>query len=283
MAQSNPTEALRVQDQIGLPPAYTEANLNQDEDDLPPYTEQKPISPDDSIPPATYIILGLEVHNYPPSPDAPPCYKLTRAIHSIGPATQTIDISRVDSQIRVSPRTGRQVYTKREKELYTLQHQRPNMYAPVFYAGGQPHGSTRTLGEMRIEKAPVFHHGYRVIKVIKEEEKARLQRKGEKVKEGYRWSLREIDHGSGWEWRNEKDVVVARQITEPVDGEKEQHRLEVVIDLPRRTVDSLVSMWCLWMWHLHVENNAPKKTWADRKKILERKNPTMPMGGKLWR
>ncbi|KAK3986810.1 hypothetical protein QBC44DRAFT_132228 [Cladorrhinum sp. PSN332] len=256
---------------MAQPPQY------QDQDEVPPpYTEDKPISPFDNIPPTTYILLGLEVHISPSIPDAPPSYNLTRVIHQQGPATHEIDISRVDSQIRISPRTGRAVYSKREKQLYNLQYAHP-IYFSTFQAAAQPFGSTRTLGEMRIEKAPTFHHGFRVIRVMPEEEKARLQRRGEKAKEGYWWSLKEINHGQGWEWRNASDVMVARQITEVGEGGREEHKLEVVVELSRRTVDSLVSMWCLWMWRLHIEGSAPKKTWADRKKILERKrDPELP-------
>ncbi|KAK4225257.1 hypothetical protein QBC38DRAFT_268522 [Podospora fimiseda] len=258
---------------MAQPPEYPPPN---DDDVLPPYKEEKPITPFDNIPPTTYNLLGLEVHTCPRVPDAPPAYILTREIHMQGPATQQMDISRVDSQIRISPRTGRAIYSKREKQLYNLQFVN-SVYLNIFESKAQPYGSTRSLGQMRIEKAPTFHHGYRVIRVISDDEKARLQRRGEKVKEGYWWSMKEINHGRGWEWRDPNNVVVARQITEVGEGGFEEHKLEVIVELPRRMVDSLVSMWCLWMWRLHIQDSTPKRSWADRKNILERKrDPGLP-------
>lgn len=253
------------------------------EDDAPPqYTEEKPLSPDDMLQPTTFILQGLEIHTYPPLPDAIPSYKLSRVIHAQGTATHSIDIARVESITRVSPRTGNLVISKRERELYDLQYWQGLLGAP-FLAEAKPHGANRTLGEMSIARAPRFHHGYRVIKVLKPEEMAMLERRREKPKNEWWWSMRDIrGRGNAWEWSNAMNDVVARQTTDIGEGGEAEHRLEVVKALPRRTMDSLVSIWCLWMWHLHIEETASHKSWSDVKRIMQaQRDPMLPQGGFL--
>ncbi|KAK4465339.1 hypothetical protein QBC42DRAFT_18228 [Cladorrhinum samala] len=253
-------------------------------DDAPPqYVEEKPLSPEDILQPATFILRGLEIYTYPPLPDAIPSYKLSRVIHAQGPATHAIDIARVESVTRVSPRTGDLVMSRRERELYDLQYWQGLLGGP-FVAEAKPHGGNRTLGEMSIARAPRFHRGYRVIKVLKPEQRASLERRGGKVKQEWWWRVRHIsDGGNGWEWGNASGDVIARQTAADAgEGGSAEHKLEVVEPLPRRTLDSLVSMWCLWMWHLHIDAAAREspKGWSDVKRIMQKpRDPSLPAQG----
>jgi hypothetical protein len=55
------------------------------------------------------------------------------------------------------------------------------------------------------------------------------------------------------------------QVREAGVGGEEVFRLRILVPLSRRMRDSLVALWCLWMWHIRIEENIPKRTWEDRK------------------
>ncbi|KAK0736286.1 hypothetical protein B0T21DRAFT_288544 [Apiosordaria backusii] len=153
--------------------------------------------------------------------------------------------------------------------------------------------SRKTLGEIHISKSPFLYTGYRANKILPEQEAARIVRKGEKVPREYFWQMKEGGGGrgeEGWEWKDADGKTVAYQWKERSDvgGQAGSSRdpdglagdrgswapkLQVLVAMDRRTLDSLVAVWCLWTLHLHLEATKVKKTWEDRKCLLSRKRP----------
>ncbi|KAL2188025.1 hypothetical protein L209DRAFT_741192 [Thermothelomyces heterothallicus CBS 203.75] len=148
--------------------------------------------------------------------------------------------------------------------------------------------------------APAFHSGYRALPVRSDAEIRALQHRDVKVKKGEYWFAVKGGKDDCWEWSDDQGMVVAQQLREdgaPADADtdanagpgsdngagaggagadataeqrEDVYSLRVVEPLSRRQRDSLVALWCLWMWHHHIEEITPKKTWEDRKRILHK-------------
>ncbi|KAL2128231.1 hypothetical protein VTI74DRAFT_9475 [Chaetomium olivicolor] len=221
--------------------------------------------------PADFVIHGRFIYPLDPSGDAnsEPAYQLSRAIHAQGIATENITFERLDVRVRTTS-DGTPRLAKRAKELYELDHRNelPHVGLP-FQAWMEPR-SRRGLGKVSIEKSPSFHHGYRAVRVISDEERHWLEKQGKKVKAGqYHFVIK--SHDNAWQWSDPSGTLVASEVRETAASEaySDQHKLRVLVPLPRSTRDGLVALWCLWMWHTHVEETKPKRTWEDRKRIIQ--------------
>jgi hypothetical protein len=105
------------------------------------------------------------------------------------------------------------------------------------------------------------------VKVVSEAEERYLERQGKKAKKGEYYFVVKEGSGRDWEWSDAAGEVVASQVREAAaaaEGREEVFKLKVLVPLSRRQRDTLVALWCLWMWHIHVEENIPKRTWEDR-------------------
>ncbi|KAH6612817.1 hypothetical protein B0J18DRAFT_441132 [Chaetomium sp. MPI-SDFR-AT-0129] len=234
-------------------------------------------------------------------PDSQPVYQLSRAIHEQGAATEHISFQRIDPRIRMTTTTttddpeddtlGETIprLTHRPKDLYNLEHRKEMAYLGIPFQAWLEPQTRRGVGKVQIEKAPLFHSGYRVAKMWGEGEVRRLERegKGKVVKKGEVYftmkeaggkSISESGSGSGsnasksgvwWEWSDQDGRVVAVQVREWDARGEETFKLRVIAPLARRWRDGLVGLWCLWMWHVRMVEVAPKKTWEDRKRIMK--------------
>ncbi|KAK4180631.1 hypothetical protein QBC36DRAFT_229257 [Triangularia setosa] len=283
------------------PPRPKDTTPSSTHDDVPTeeppaYSQLEPntLDPNDPMPPATFSLHGRFIHASTTSSD--PSYQTNHPILTLTHGSRQIDFQRVQHKYKTSNTTGQPVISHRGKDIYTLAHHLPILGMP-FQAVAVPK-SRKTLGEIHIAKAPVFHTGYRANRVLPEQEVARLERKGEKVPREYHWQMKEAGGGKGeeaWEWKDGDGRTVAVQWKERSDvgGQPGSSRdpnagdkggwvpkLQVLVELDRRTLDSLVAVWCLWVIHLHHEATKPKKTWEDRMSSLARKRPEgTPQGG----
>ncbi|KAK0670095.1 hypothetical protein QBC41DRAFT_345784 [Cercophora samala] len=269
------------------PPAYSQL-------------ESTTLDPNDPMPPATFSLHGRFIYASPdPStpPSSDPSYQTDFPILTATHGSRTIDFQRVQYKYKTSNATGRPVISHRGKDIYTLSHHLPFLGMP-FQAMAVPK-SRKTLGEVHIVKSPAFHTGYRANRILPDHEVARLERKGERVPRDFHFQLKEGGkEGEGWVWKDGNGRTVAFQWREPrnelgLDGQPGSSRdpvdggepwgvpkLQVLVELDRRTLDSLVAVWCLWVMHLHQEATTPKKTWEDRLNLMARKRPEgTPQGG----
>ncbi|GAB1318396.1 hypothetical protein MFIFM68171_08606 [Madurella fahalii] len=228
--------------------------------------------PEEVVQPAVFVLHGRFVYAETAAgeADSEPLYQLSRAIHAQGRSTLTINFDRLDYRVRTAA-NGSPAVSKREKELYRIEARLP--FTWTFEVRLVPL-TRKALGEVQITKSPIFHHGYRAVKVLSDAQQRALERQGKKPKKGeYYFALKE--HGKDtWLWTDPDGVLVASQVSGiPSGGEGVEHKLRVMVPLTRRTLDGLVAMWCSWMWHLHNKANIPKKTWEDRQQA---NNATTP-------
>ncbi|KAK4238329.1 hypothetical protein C8A03DRAFT_43925 [Achaetomium macrosporum] len=258
-------------------------------DQPPTYREESGPDPDEILPPATFALHGRFI--YPaseiPSPSSgttrtttassDPLYQLSRVIHVTGRATESIDFQRLDYRVRSTSSGGEggggaPKVSRRPHDVYQLK------YAPgMAYMGLPPQfrlmpQSRKTVGEVSLEKSPLFRSGWRALRVFSDGEKKKLEREGRKVKKGeYHFVIKGEDEA--WEWMDPEGKVVASQ---QVCGERRpgagggeglaaevEYRLKVMVPLPRRRLDGLVAMWCLWLWRIHLDKTTERKTWED--------------------
>ncbi|KAK4156100.1 hypothetical protein C8A00DRAFT_31031 [Chaetomidium leptoderma] len=264
------------------PPPFT-PNPYTDTDRPPAYqslTEGAGPDPDEMLEPEVFVIHGRFV--YPQGAaggeaSSEPTYQLSRAIHLQGQATETIAFQRLDLRVRTAS-DGSPGISKRAKDVYELEHRKELPHAGIAFQAWMAPQSRKTLGRVEIEHAPLLHSGYRALKVLSDAEKRWLEKQGTKVKKGdYHFAMKE-QRDNTWRWIDAAGKHVATQVRESPaaeDGEAE-HRLNVLVPLPRRTRDTLVALWCLWMWHNHVEDTKPKRTWEDRKRIMQMPRTYVP-------
>ncbi len=236
----------------------------------PAYNPSPYPDPSEILPPCRLVLHGRFVYPLLPSgePDSEPFYQLSRAIHVLTRATDTIDFARLDFRVRTGD--GGPSVSKRAKDVYVLRHQNPLLYAGIPFSARLLPQSRKTVGEVSIEKSPVFRHGYRAMSVVSEEERVTVESRGGKVRTGQYHFVMVEEKGGMWLWKDPAGVLVARQTREEpaVEGGEALYSLEVLVPLSRRLRDGLVALWCLWMWHIHIETSTPRKTWEDREYLF---------------
>ncbi|KAL2169156.1 hypothetical protein VTG60DRAFT_6396 [Thermothelomyces hinnuleus] len=225
-------------------------------------------------------------------------YQLTNAIHEPGIPAGEMVLQRLDPRVRMAA-DGSPVVSRRAKDVYRLEHRKPMPLMGIPAEIWLEPLTRKALGTIRIERSPAFHSGYRALRVRSDAEIRALQHRGVKVKKGEYWFAVKGGKDDCWEWSDDHGRVVAQQLREdgaPADADadanagpssnacagasagadataerrEDVYSLRVVEPLSRRQRDSLVALWCLWMWHHHIEESTPKKTWEDRKRILHK-------------
>ncbi|KAK4040674.1 hypothetical protein C8A01DRAFT_15487 [Parachaetomium inaequale] len=266
------------------PPATTTTNATTPADAPPPYEppayELRPETaapdPDELLDPSVLVIHGRFIYPVNPSgeADSEPAYQLSRAIHMQGTATEKMAFQRLDLRVRTIAAADGDVpsVSRRAKDVYELEHRkaRPHLGFP-FEAWLEPQ-TRKALGKVKIEKSPAFRSGFRAVKVVSEAEERYWERQGKKAKKGEYYFVVKEGSERDWEWSDVGGRVVASQVRERVaveGGAEEVFKLKVLVPLSRRERDTLVALWCLWMWHIHVEEGIPKRTWGDRKRIMQ--------------
>jgi hypothetical protein len=287
----NPATGLLPASEVCDPPGYsntattrTTPTTNEPAADQPPtYREESGPDPDEILPPATYALHGRFIY---PATDSitsttttssDPLYQLSRVIHVTSRATESIDFQRLDYRVRTITTTeddSSPKVTRRPHDVYQLR------YTPgLAYTGMPPQyrlvpQSRKTVGEVSIERPfplvplPLFLAGWRAVKVPHGGEEKK-QKKGE-----YHFMIKERgkEGEDRWDWVDPTGKVVASQQvfgSERGGGGGEaaaevEYRLKVMVPLPRRVLDALVAMWCMWLWRIHLDKTTERKTWEDR-------------------
>jgi hypothetical protein len=282
---SKPTEDAPPYDEKALAPPP--AALPGEE---PPAYELRPEGagpdPDEVLDPAIFVIHGhfIYLQSAAGDTDSEPVYKLSRAIHAQGNATEKVDFQRFDLRVRTAA-DGSPAVSKRPKDVYTLHHRKPMRISGIPFQAWMEPQSRKTLGKVSIEKSPVFHSGFRALRVVTDAGQLWLKRQGKPpVKKGeYHFVVKEQGE-TAWQWNDADGAVVAHQVQvcrnaspdaaaagQPGQQQQQQqqaaeveHILKVLVPQPRRARDGLVALWCLWMLHLQTEDLTPKRTWEDR-------------------
>ncbi|KAL2145468.1 hypothetical protein VTI28DRAFT_7249 [Corynascus sepedonium] len=291
------------------PPSFTTvddtSSLDIPRGDPPPYeppayescAQSAAPDPDEVLDPCTLVLRGRAISPAATTADLldlepAPTYMLTNPIHVCGiPAGQMV-LQRMDPRVRTAATDGSPFVSFRPKDVYRLGHRKPLVNAGIPFEAWLEPLTRKALGTIRIERSPGFHTGYRALRVRSDAEIRALTNEGVKIKKGEYWFvLRDKGSGKGvpytWEWSDNQGRVVAKHMREERSGSSEAgaasagagaatqefqevHSLKVLEPLSRRERDSLVALWCLWMWHLHIQESTPKKTWEDRKRIMQK-------------
>lgn len=247
--------------------------------DKPPAYRQVPelrVDPDEMLPPGVLVLHGRFV--YPERSagvaDSEPLYELSRVIHHLLRRPQTVDFRRVDYRVRMTA-DGEPAVFRRARDLYTMFYKPKSVLNDyVFHARLDPDVPRRMcLGTVEIASAGLFRPGYRALRVLSESERARQAEEGRGGRDepNFHFSIRRRT-GDVWVWLDPAGTELARYTHEKKPAGAaggggsgdEEHRLAVLVPLPRRTLDGLVATWCLWIWHLHITRNTVRKTWKDR-------------------
>ncbi|KAK3353945.1 hypothetical protein B0T25DRAFT_223249 [Lasiosphaeria hispida] len=233
-------------------------------DEPPTYREQRD-DPEEVVLPTAYTLHGRFVYADPNSTS--PVYELSRVIHTQGPATTNIEFHRLDYRVRTAT-DGTPNVSHRGKHIYNL-----GRVTPIFEISAEYSLeclSRKGLGDVTLKKRSFPYSGYRAAKRLSDRE---LESGKKLPKNDHHFTVREGEHG--FEWSDAGGRVVATQDGPSLGGDESQHKLVVSVPLSRRTMDGLVALWCLWLWHLHA-TGAPrqKKGWKHFKMIMER-----PSGG----
>ncbi|KAI1490879.1 hypothetical protein F5X96DRAFT_669233 [Biscogniauxia mediterranea] len=110
--------------------------------------------------------------------------------------------------------------------------------------------SKRTLGNVGLRKSHKSRHGFKAVQIKQSGEDGNV--------------LFEIRQKSKkYEWVDFNGRLVAVE-----DGEDEQYRLVVTVALEQETLDALVAMWCLRIWHDSAEGREEPLRWNEVKRIL---------------
>jgi hypothetical protein len=251
----------------------------------PPAYELRPEGagpdPEEVLDPAIFVIHGhfIYLQSAAGHTDSEPVYQLSRAIHTQGNATEKVDFQRFDMRVRTVA-DGSPAVSKRPKDVYQLHHRKPMRLSGIPFQAWMEPQSRKTLGRVTIEKSPMFHSGFRALRVVTDAEQLWLKRQGKPpVKKGeYHFAVKEQGE-TAWQWNNADGAVVAHQVQVCRGGSPDavaagvpsqqqaaevEHILKVLVPLSRRARDGLVALWCLWMLHLQTEDLTPKRTWDDR-------------------
>ncbi|KAK3688866.1 hypothetical protein B0T22DRAFT_460407 [Podospora appendiculata] len=215
------------------------------QDDPPSYREQDD-DPDQPVQPNIFVLAGLCVHAE--TVDSAPLYQLSRAIDGLEDATSTIEFERLDHRVRTHD-SGTLSVTKRSKHLYNLQHM-TGLFALDFPCSLEPM-STKGLGRVCLAKSPFPHSGFRASKL--------MPGRGVESEKGEVFFVVKEKKKGVFVWSDAKGRVVATQD----DAQEGRHLLLVAVPLPRRMMDGLVALWCLWVWHRHSEALRQPLRWKD--------------------
>lgn len=228
----------------------------------PLYSEQRD-DPDEILQPTIFILNDRFVHAE--TANSTPLYELSRQIHAQGAATTIIEFERLSYRVRTSADGTPSAITKRSKQLYNLTHLQPWLVLDFL---GKLHPTTRKgLGEVGIRKSSFPHTGHRAVPIVPDRNGSSSGGSGRSsAAPAHLFTIKEKRHGL-IEWINVDGNVVATQDSKSDGG---QHKLLVAVPLPRRTLDGLVALWCLWLWHLHSVNTREKLTWKEVKQILQK-------------
>lgn len=243
---------------MGSPPTYDEANGGNEGAagpssssamaDLPPppaYQAQRD-DPGEILEPTIFILADRFIHSE--SMSTPPRYQLSRVIHAVGEATHTIEFERVEARIRTLS-DGTPTVTDRGRHLYDLHHYSA-LFSSDFHCGLES-VNRKGIGKVAIMKSPFPHSGYRATRVPGEMEK-------KPDKNAYMYVIKEKK--DTFEWSDSSGKAIATEVFR--DG---QQMLLVAVPLTRRKMDGLVALWCLWMWHVHIEEIKTPAGWKDGK------------------
>ncbi|KAK3323156.1 hypothetical protein B0T19DRAFT_198752 [Cercophora scortea] len=233
------------------------------EDDPPSYREQDD-DPDQLVQPNVFVLSGLSVHSE--SVDSAPLYQLSRAIDAVGLATSKIEFERLDHRVRTLD-SGELSVSKRSKHLYNLEH----VVLPftALYETNLEPMTTKGIGRVRLAKSPFPHSGFRASKVVS-------SRRGENARGEVLFVVKERKKGV-FVWSDAAGRMVASQD----DGQEGRHLLLVAVPLPKRMMDGLVALWCLWVWHRHSLGLRQPLSWQDVKRVMQRPRSQtgVPRGG----
>ncbi|KAM7189021.1 hypothetical protein V8F20_010324 [Naviculisporaceae sp. PSN 640] len=263
---------------MASPPTYEEANSGHAglaaepsswlPADLPPppdYQEQRD-DPGEILEPTIFVLKDRFIYSESMSA---PRYQLSRVIHAQGQATNTIQFERVENRIRTLS-DGTPTVTNRGRHIYDLHHF-SSVFASEFGCEIEP-VTRKGIGKAAIKKSPFPHSGYRVTKIPGEMEK-------KPDKNAYMYVIKEKK--DVFEWADSNGKVIATEACR--DG---QPMLLVAVPLTRRKLDGLVALWCLWMWHVHIEKIKTPiglNHWGDVKRIMQRPREQNTGLGGAWK
>ena len=232
--------------------------------DDPPAYRQEANDPDEIVQPAVLILDGQFI--YSESIRSSPLYELSRVIHAQSATTTEIDFQRLEYRSKTLA-DGSPSIAKRERQLYKLQ--RVPFFNQVRHESEcyMKALSNKGIGTVGFKKAPFPHSGLRAARILSES-----QKKDSNLKRRFIFALKE--NGSVFEWTDSNGRLVATQTRDDTG----RHMLLVALPLSRRLLDSLVALWCVWLWQLHLdylgEGQGKKWEWNNGKLISVASHPS---------
>lgn len=245
---------------MAAPPVY-DANAGPSPltaaDALPPPVYQEQLDdPEEVLQPAIFVLGDRFIHHE--SLSSSPMYQLSRVIHAQGKATNKIELERLDHRVKTLS-DGSPSVAARGKHIYNLLHYSV-LFSADFQCGIEPL-SRKGIGKVAIKKSSFPHSGFRAARMPFEREK-------NFDKSAYLYAIKE--RKDVFEWLDSMGNVIATE-----DQRDGQHMLFIAVPLTRRRMDGLVALWCLWMWHIHIEDIPQPPRWEHCKFILCSPRPTL--------
>jgi len=222
----------------------------------PAYSEQRD-DPEEVLQPAIFVLNDRFIHHE--SVASSPLYQLNRVIHAQGRAANKIELERLDHRVKTLS-DGSPSVAARGRHIYNLLH-----YSELFSADftcGIESVSRKGVGRVAIKKASFPHTGFRAARTPGEREK-------NFNKSAYIYAIKEKKEV--FEWLDSNGNVIATE-----DQRDGQHMLFVAVPLTRRMMDGLVALWCLWMWHVHIEEIPQPARWEHSKFIFSSRLAVCP-------
>ncbi|KAI5918708.1 hypothetical protein F4810DRAFT_690724 [Camillea tinctor] len=216
--------------------------------DPPPYDDgdRERDSAGDVLQPVILVLAGHFIHSE--SVNSAPLYELSRGVSSLSHTDQSATFLRLEHNVKTS-QDGNPRIVRRDRHIFELKHP-PSVISTSKYSYFLQSVSKQTLGNIGLKKSHVSRRGFKAM---------HISRSG-----GEDSVLFEIKQkNKKYEWLDFNERMVAVE-----DGADEQYRLVVTAALQQETLDALVAMWCLRIWHDSAEEKEEPLRWNDVKRIF---------------
>ncbi|KAI0595170.1 hypothetical protein F4775DRAFT_570408 [Biscogniauxia sp. FL1348] len=215
--------------------------------DPPPYAEgdRDRDATSDVLQPVILVLAGHFIHSE--SANSAPLYELSRGISSLSHTDQSVTFLRLEHNVKTS-QDGNPRIVRRDRHIFDLKHP-PNAISTSKYAFHIQSVSKRTLGNVGLKKSHKSRHGFKAMQINRTGNDDNMLFEIRQKSKKYEW----IDF-------NGRPVAVE-------DGADEQYRLVVTAALQQETLDALVALWCLRIWHDSAEEREEPLRWTEGKAL----------------
>lgn len=222
---------------------------------LPTYEESAAVNHrtvEDLLPPETLCISDRFIRSE--TTQGAPLYELSHHIDSLKESDRKVIMQKLEK--RVYQNDGEPIVKTRNRALFHLIHPKPGEACHFLYQGESQSRQAISIGIERADSLLKQGKKYRVTRARWGADR-RLNKDGEDILFAA-IAMKESDRVS-WEWRNNDEEIVAREITE--DGVLS---LVVTAQMTTQARDALVASWYLRTWWARAEETYEKPGFREQ-------------------